>query len=395
MPVPPSTESPGFVPGIGIFARSLFTGTALMAALGATSGCDNGSSSDPALLTISSTAKGTALDPLQAKIDLGRRLFFDGKISRPEGVSCGMCHNPSRGWGDGRPQGKGVQDHTLAGDFDGDGKDDHNSFQAIAGNRFKTVLTPRNTPTIYNANLYPNQFWDGRAGDLNHQAGFPVEADFEMNTRWDDLVLPYLNSDADYQALFLAAFGDPVATRERSGEAIGTYEATITVADTPYDAFLSGQLGAFPPPVKRGHDLFFGKAGCGECHPGPSLTDFDFHNTGVPTAGVFALQGELDFGFGKRTDLTQDPVVEIDDPADYMKFKTPQLRMVSVTGPYMHNGRFETLEQVVEFYDQGGGDDLSGSGTKDPRIVPLGLTDVEKTELLRFLREGLLGTEIR
>ncbi len=339
--------------------------------------------------------KGLPADPQQARIDLGRKLFFDGKISRPEGVSCGMCHNPQEGWGDGRPQGKGVQDHTLAGDVDGDGKDDHNSFQAVKGNYFKTVLTPRNTPTIYNAELFPNQFWDGRAGELEHQAVFPVEAGFEMNAVWDDLVLPYLNADAEYADLFLAAFGDPLATKVRAGEAIGAYERTIVVSDTPYDAFLAGNPNALTQTQKHGHNLFFGKAGCFQCHPGPSLTDFQFHNTGVPTAGNLVLSGELDFGFGKRMDLTQDPPVQIDDPADYMKFKTPQLRMVGVTRPFMHNGAFATLEEVVDFYNNGGGPDLSGTGSKNPLIVPLGLTATERADLVEFLRKGLMGTEIR
>ena len=339
-------------------------------------------------------AEGT-VDPQVALIDLGRKLFFDGKMSRPQDVSCGMCHNPQEGWSDGRPQGKGVQDHTLAGDFDGDGKDDHNDFLAVAGNRFKTVLTPRNTPTVYNAHLFPNQFWDGRAGDLAHQAQFPVEAGFEMNTRWDDIVLPYLNADAEYQAMFTMAYGDATATKQRAIDAIGAYEETISVFDSPYDDFLAGNPNALSIKEKRGHDLFFGKAGCAVCHPAPLLTDLGFHNTGVPTAGTLVLNDELDFGFGKRTDLTVDPPVQVDEPADYMKFKTAQLRMVGVTGPYMHNGAFETLEEVVDFYNDGGGPDLSGTGTKNPVLVPLGLTDTEKADLVSFLETGLLGTEIK
>ena len=144
-----------------------------------------------------------------------------------------------------------------------------------------------------------------------------------------------------------------------------------------------------------GKDLFFGKAGCFNCHPTPMLTDFSQHNTGVPNAGQLALAGEIDFGFGKRTDLTQDPPVDHDDPQDYCKFKTPQLRMLAVTAPYMHNGAFDTLEQVVDFYDQGGGADLSGTSTKSGLLVPLNLTDTEKAQLVDFLRNGLMGTEIR
>lgn len=333
-------------------------------------------------------------DPVQAEIDLGRKLLFDDRLSRPRGVSCAMCHDPFLGWGDDRPQGKGIQDNTLAGDVTGDGVDDHNTEVAVAGNRYKTVLTPRNTPTIYNSHLFPNLFWDGRAGDLTHQAQFPFEAGPEMNSSWDEHILPLLKEDAGYLEAFDEAYGR-TPTLELAIRAMGAYESTISVFDTPYDAFLAGDTGALTGQELEGHDLFFGKAGCSQCHPGPLLTDFAFTNTGVPSAGIHALNGTVDLGRGQFTDLTQDPPVEIDNPADYAKFKTPQLRMVSVTGPYMHNGAFQSLEEVVEFYDQGGGPDLSGTGTKDSRIVPLGLTPEERAALVAFLENSLNGTPIQ
>lgn len=357
--------------------------------------CDSSSllNTEPQVLAANAGFSGG--DPVAAQIELGRKLFFDENMSKPAGVSCGMCHNPMRGWGDGRPQGKGVQDHTLAGDVTGDGVDDHQDSLAVQGNRFKTILTPRNTPTVYNSHLFPNLFWDGRAGDLIHQAEFPLEAGFEMNSSWDDLALPLMSADPEYQALLTAAFGDGTATTERAIQAIGSYEQTISVFDAPYDDFLAGDTAKLKGAAKVGHDLFFGKAGCAQCHPAPLLTDFQFHNTGVPAAGEFAIQGITDLGAGQTTDLTANPPVDIDNPADYAKFKTPQLRMVGVTGPYMHNGAFETLEEVVEFYDQGGGPDLSGTGTKSTLIQPLGLTELEKAQLVAFLKTGLQGTEIR
>jgi cytochrome c peroxidase len=317
-----------------------------------------------------------------AEVDLGRRLFFDGRISVPAGMSCGTCHDPLRGWSDERPQGKGVQDNTL-----------HNLM--VEGNFYKTVLTDRNTPTIYNSSVYPSQFWDGRAGDLAHQATFPVEAIPEMNSNWNTVVLPYLNGDAEYIALFEAAYPGQPISRALAGKAIGAYEASIQVDDTPYDRYLAGDSTALSPEQFSGMNLFFGAAGCGQCHPGPDLTSLEFLNTGVPNAGQLALKGVPDFGFGKRLDLTQDPPVQHDDPVDYCKFKVPHLRMLAVTAPYMHNGSLQTLEEVVEFYDVGGGPDLCGSGNKDPRIVPLGLTAQEKADLVAFLRDGLMGTEIR
>ncbi|QDU69600.1 cytochrome-c peroxidase [Engelhardtia mirabilis] len=369
-------------------ARSLPLALIAAASLAACSG-GNGAVETPLQLQIGS------VDPQLAQIDLGRKFFFDERTSAPQGVSCGMCHNPSKGWGDDRPQGKGVQDHTLAGDVDGDGMPDHEGTLAVAGNYFKTILTPRNTPTIYNAHVFPNIFWDGRAGDLVHQAQFPVEAGFEMNTSWDAHVLPMISADPEYTQLLTDAYGDGAATKQRLIEAIGAYEATISVFDTPFDDYEAGKLYALNKQEKRGHKVFFGKGGCFQCHPAPLLTTTGYANTGVPTAGSFALNGGVDLGRGVYTDLTQDPPVDIDNPADYAKFKIPQLRMVGVTGPYMHNGAFSTLEEVVEFYDQGGGPDLSGTGTKDPRIVPLGLSPGEKAALVAFLEFALTGDEIK
>ena len=333
-------------------------------------------------------------DPQQAKVDLGMRLMFDERLSRPRGIACGTCHDPLIGWGDGRPQGKGIQDHSLAGDTDGDGRPDHDSNLAVKGTFYKTILTGRNTPTVYNAHLFPNLFWDGRAGALGHQALFPVEGFNEMNSSWSQHVVPILEADSDYPAMFQAAYGSPQITSVLAADAIGVYEATISVFDTPYDKLLAGDMGALSPAAAAGLALFRGKAGCASCHSEPMLSNFGFANTGVPSAGVNALQGTLDFGFGKRTDLTQTPPVAHDDPADYMKFKVPQLRMVALTGPYMHNGAFDSLEEVIDFYDAGGGTDLSGTGTKDPALVPLGLTAQEKSDLATFLREGLTGNPI-
>jgi cytochrome c peroxidase len=368
----------------GLSATALFL-TSLLHACGGAATPTAGQLADEPLLPV--------VDPLSAQIDLGRKLIFDDRLSRPRGISCGSCHDPFLGWGDGRPQGKGIQDNTLAGDTDGDGAVDHNIAVAVAGNRFKTVLTPRNTPTVYNSHLFPNLFWDGRAGDLVHQAQFPFEAGPEMNSSWDDHILPLLQSDPEYIEAFQAAFGT-APDRQNAITAMGAYEATISVFDTPYDAWLAGDSAALSAEEQLGHDLFFGKAGCVQCHPAPLLTNFEFVNIGVPSAGEFALLGGVDLGRGQFTDLTQDPPVVIDNPSDYAKFKVPQLRMVAKTGPYMHNGAFETLEEVVDFYDAGGGPDLSGTGTKDVRIAPLGLTPSEKSALVAFLEKSLTGTEI-
>ena len=384
---------PSSPPNLGLKRHAAGLACSLIACFGLVA-CDAPLSSGAGASEVSAQMAFASADPAQAEIDLGRRLLFDGRLSRPRGVSCAMCHDPFLGWGDDRPQGKGVQDNTLAGDLTGDGQDDHNADVAVSGNRFKTVLTPRNTPTIYNSHLFPSLFWDGRAGDLVHQAQFPFEAGSEMNSSWDEHILPLIQEDPAYIEGFEAAYGRK-PSQDLAVRAIGAYESTISVFDTPYDKFLAGDTGALTGQELDGHDLFFGKAGCSQCHPGPLLTNFEFANTGVPSAGIHALNGTVDLGRGQFTDLTRTPAVDVDNPLDYAKFKTPQLRMVSVTGPYMHNGAFESLEEVVEFYDQGGGPDLSGTGTKDSRIVPLGLTPAERAALVAFLENSLTGTPIQ
>lgn len=338
---------------------------------------------------------GQTPDQQQATIDLGFLLMFDEGLSRPAGVSCGMCHDPQRGWGDDRPQGKGVQDHTLDTPT---GAIPHDGNLAVEGNRFKTILTGRNTPTIYNSHVFPNNFWDGRAGGLAHQANFPVGGFNEMNSDWDTHVIPYLEADPNYPALFEAAFGSTAITQERAVTAIGAYEETISVFDTPYDRYVAGDTSALTPGQVAGMDLFFGDAGCFECHPAPLLTDLSFHNLGLPDAGTFALNGDTDIGRGAGDDWTPapiDPTTSTPNPDDDYKFKTPQLRMVAETGPYFHNGCMLTLEEVIEFIVTGGGTDLSVNGTKDPAVVDLGLTVQQKADLVDFVKNGLLGQEIK
>ncbi|MDF1800486.1 MAG: cytochrome c peroxidase [Planctomycetota bacterium] len=343
----------------------------------------------------SSGSNTTAADQQQALIELGHKLMFDEDLSRPAGVSCGMCHDPQRGWGDDRPQGKGVQDHTLN---TATGAIPHDTTLAVSGNRFKTILTDRNTPTIYNSHLFPNNFWDGRAGDLMHQANFPVDGFNEMNAGWDDHVIPVLEADADYPDMFAAAFGDSTITQERTVTAIGAYEETISVFDTPYDQYVAGDTSALTAAQVNGMDLFFGAAGCATCHPAPMLTDLSFHNLGVPDVGQVVMAGGTDIGRGAGDDFTPlpiNPATSSPDPDQDYKFKTPQLRMVKVTGPYFHNGAFADLRDAIEFIAEGGGTDLSTNGTKAPEIVDLGLTSGQLDDLVDFVQNGLMGTEIK
>ena len=343
----------------------------------------------------SSDGNTTGADQQQALIELGFKLMFDEELSRPAGVSCGMCHDPQRGWGDDRPQGKGVQDHskdTFTGTIP------HDTHLAVEGNRFKTILTGRNTPTIYNSHIFPQQFWDGRAGDLVHQANFPFGGADEMNSDWDAHIIPLLEADTDYVDMFSSAFGDGAVTQQRTVEAIAAFEETISVFDTPYDKFLAGDTAALTSDQQAGMDLFFGKANCAACHPAPLLTDLSFHNLGVPDAGQIALTGGTDLGRGAGQDwlpAPAGPTTATPNPDDDYKFKTPQLRMVKITGPYFHNGSFRDLRAAIAFIATGGGTDLSTNGTKAPEIVDVGLTPTELDQLVDFVENGLMGTEIQ
>ena len=334
-------------------------------------------------------------DQQQAKIDLGFRLMFDEEFSRPNGIACATCHDPQLGWGDDRPQGKGVQDHTLDTMT---GTVPHDGNLAVAGPRFKTILTGRNTPTIYNSHVFPEMFWDGRAGDLAHQANFPVGGFNEMNSDWATDVIPLVKANPEYMSLYKAAYKTASVSQANLANAMGAYEETISVFDTPYDKYLAGDTGAMNAAELAGMDLFFGKAACGTCHSSPLMTDLSYHNVGVPEFGQIALNGGTDLGRGAGDDwkaAPAGPTTTTPNPADDCKFKTPQLRMSKVTGPYFHNGWALTIEEAVAFMATGGGPDLSSSGTKAPEMTDRMLTAQELDDLTTFVRDALMGTEIK
>jgi cytochrome c peroxidase len=209
------------------------------------------------------------------------------------------------------------------------------------------------------------QFWDGRAPTLEHQALGPIEAAAEMDLPVAE-ALARLEQDASYRQAFQAAFdGGPSA--DRLARAIAAYERTIYSVDSPFDRFLAGSEDALSPEARRGLTLFGGKARCGECHTGPNFTDELFHTLGL--AG--------DAGRGTVTKA----------PADEAAFKTPTLREVAKTAPYMHDGSLATLEEVVEYYDRGG----TPHPNLSPKITKLSLTAQEKSDLVAFLR-ALSGT---
>ena len=276
-----------------------------------------------------------------AKLALGRRLFFDRTLSRDGTKGCVDCHAPEKGYGDGLATAVGVRGQ----------------------------VGPRNVPSLLNAAIYPALFWDGRAVSLEAQAEGPLLAPTELDMT-EDLLVERIASVPSYAPLFEAAFGSKTVTLRRVGHALAAFQRTLLAADSPFDRFwFGGEADALSPAAKRGHALFAGKGACASCHTvGPSdaaFTDFGFHATGTVKEGA--------------TDVGRSMVTG--DPADRGRFRTPTLRNAALTAPYFHDGSARTLAEVVEHYDRGG----TKVAGRAPEISPLHLTPAEQADLVAFL----------
>lgn len=280
-----------------------------------------------------------------AKVELGKLLYFDGRLSKNNQVSCAFCHLPTAGFADPRQTSIGV-----------DGK--------VGG---------RQAPTVFNTAFNSSLFWDGRAGSLEEQVLGPIQNPLEMGETHENVV-EKLRKIKGYQEQFRVVFGTDVSL-QGIANAIAAYERTITSTNSHFDQYVLGDKKAMDDAAIRGLALFKGKARCILCHNGPNFTDYKFHNLGVSQVGP----QEEDLG---RYYVTQ---AERDKGA----FKTPTLRSISETAPYMHDGAFKTLGEVINFLDQGGGPNPYLS----PLLKPLGLTDDEKGDLLAFLK-ALTGETI-
>jgi cytochrome c peroxidase len=274
---------------------------------------------------------------------LGRELFFEKRLSSDASVSCAVCHDPELAYTDKNPVAVGVKEQKGT----------------------------RRTPRLINRAYGRSFFWDGRAASLEEQVLKPIANPIEMNLPLEDAIA-MLRADPRYREKFEAAFqGEP--TPERLSFALAAYVRTILSGDAPYDRYLAGDETALSEAQKRGLALFRGKAACAVCHVGPNLTDERFHNTGI---------GWKD---GRQADEGRAAISG--DAADIGAFKTPPLREAARTGPYMHDGSKATLEDVIEFYDDGGEENPN----LDLDVQPLHLTAVEKSDLAAFL-EALNGT---
>ena len=272
------------------------------------------------------------------KIELGKMLFFDPRLSGNGHWACATCHNPAFAFTDGLPRALGFFEKELG----------------------------RHTPSLLNTAYNTSQFWDGRVATLEEQARMPILNKQEMNNTEEELE-KRLNRIPGYQKRFDEVFGGP-ATLDRVARAIAAFQRTLVTGESRFDRYLKGDKGALTDQEKSGLILFISKAACTQCHNGPNLTDNRFHNVGTLHVGPL----KVDLG---RMNVTRDP-------NDMHAFKTPGLRNVALTPPYMHDGVLGSLEEVIEFYNKGG-EDLPN---KSPKIFKLNLTKQGKADLVAFLK---------
>lgn len=280
-----------------------------------------------------------------AKVALGEKLFFEPRLSGDGTLSCASCHRPEHYFTDGIPRSAGVGGQH----------------------------SDRNSSTVLNAAYAPILLWDGRSNGLEDQVRYPVTHPREMNNT-QQKVVEALTADPAYPPLFAEAFGDGAVTWERVARAIASFERTLVSGSSPFDRHMAGDAQALSAEARRGFELFRGKAGCVQCHQysaeSPFFSDFQYHNTGIGWAGT------PDLG---RYELTKER-------EDKGRFRTPSLRNIARTAPYMHDGQMATLQDVVAYYARGG----EPNPFLDEKVQPLELSEGERADLVAFL-ESLTG----
>ncbi|WP_068310181.1 cytochrome-c peroxidase [Polycladidibacter hongkongensis] len=310
------------------------------------------------------------------KIELGKLLFFDPRLSGNGAMPCSACHLPDAGWD--------FPDKISLG--------------------YPGTVHWRNSQTVINAAYYGNLFWAGAAKSLEAQAKSAAKGAVAGNGE-DDMLEARLAFVPEYRQRFKDVFGTDYPRLNHAWMAIAAFERTLVQTDTPFDAYMRGDDTSLDAAQKRGLDLFTGKAGCSQCHNGALLSNERYYNIGVPAfdgwqddeLAQITFRYEL-YAKGSTEKMYRDFK---DDPGVYFrakdkkylgKFRVPSLRYTKYTAPYMHNGMLATLEEVIEFYNQGGGAN-EFSQTKSSLIQPLGLTSKEKADLLAFLN-SLSGERI-
>jgi parallel beta-helix repeat protein len=273
---------------------------------------------------------------------LGRLLFYDPVLSANNDRSCASCHHPDLGFSDGQ---------ALATDAHGD-------------------PLRRNAPSLWNVAYADSLFWDGRADSLEDQMLVPLTSESEMGANVDEMIAE-LHAIPEYQALFDAAFDDGI-TVENVQAAITSFERTLITNNSPFDRYVAGDENAMTPAQRRGFAVFrSAQTRCFECHAWPTFTHDTFHVLGVPDTDPNA------------PDLGQ--VETVNAPDATRAFRTPGLRNVALTAPYMHNGAFATLEDVIDFYAQGGGPAFGVDVIVDEKVAGFDLTEQQTSDLVQFL----------
>jgi cytochrome c peroxidase len=276
----------------------------------------------------------------EEKVALGKRLFFDKSLSIDGTVSCASCHVPEKAFSDPNQFSIGIKGRTGT----------------------------RQSPTLINRVFSQAQFWDGRARNLEQQAAIPLTNPVEMGNPNVDSVIKRLRRDESYNTAFAKAFPQgPAISAQHLGMAIASFERTILAGNSPFDRFTNGDKNAITESALRGYRLFFGKATCSQCHVSFNFTDELYHNLGV---GSLAEKPDPGRFIVAKTEGSQGAM------------KTPTMRELVHTAPYMSDGSLKTLEEVIDFYDKG----CQPNKWLSPKIKPLNLSAEEKRDLLEFLK---------
>jgi cytochrome c peroxidase len=241
------------------------------------------------------------------RVELGKLLYFDARLSKSGQVSCATCHDPDKGWSDNQPKAVGV-------------------FGRVG---------PRNSPTVLNTAFQNRQFWDGRARSLEEQAVGPMQAGVEMDMKLED-VLKIVKANKGYVSMFKEAYPNDKLSIDTVAKAIAVFERTVISQESPFDLYVKGNQNAISADAAMGFNLFIGKAHCAECHDGFNFTDGSFHNIGL---------GDDDIGRQK---------LKMKRKAWSHAFKTPTLRDITKSGPYFHDGSVQTLQEAVAICGNGG-----------------------------------------
>lgn len=313
---------------------------------------------------------------MDAKQELGYLLFFDPKISGDASIACSDCHSPKSGWGFNDPISRG----------------------------YPGTVHWRNSNTAFNSGYLNKIFWEGGTPSLEAQAPVAAEGAVAGNGS-RDMMESRLRFSPEYVKRFREVYGTEWPNIEDAYGSMAAFERYLSQPDTPYDKFLKGDEKAVSEKAKAGLALFTGKAGCVQCHNGPMLTDERFYDLGVADAPEFEENGlqQVTYRYqlyakGSHEEdyrgLKSDPGIYFKQKRDKDKgkFRTAPLRYLKYTAPYMHNGVLFTLEEVVEFYNKGGGIDRWGNKSK--LLKPLNLTKDEQAALLEFLR-ATSGEEVK